>query len=206
MENAKGKTYSEIYEIAKKSSYNELLSFNEHLKIAKELEHFKTIFASFVTSKAKYVFHGVLGISNSLLIMTFLDFYRFDYIFLNQMFSRNYGCRRTDFSNVDETNDLMKPFYKNINYIYKDNYPASTKMVLKSSSSLNFHINCHFIKRELFYDYNIKQQVKYKMATIYDTINGGTIKNDKGTIIANWAEVPTTYMNVIIEFKVNKPT
>ena len=98
--------------------------------------------------------------------MTFLDFHKCDNNFLNQMFERSITFKTLDLSNVDETNDLMKPFYKNINHIKKDNYPTSTKMVW-----------------EQFYAYNNRVQA-VNMAKIYDLFNGGNIKNDKATAIA----------------------
>lgn len=116
------------------------------------------------------------------------------------MFERSVEFRTTDFSNIEQTNNLLKPFYKNINYDVDDNYPATTKMVLKSSSSLDFQINCHSKNVEQFHlEDNSIQLVD--MIKISDSIKGGTIKNDEGTVIANWAELPSKYVNVIFDLK-----
>ena len=112
------------------------------------------------------------------------------------MFERNVEFRKTDFSKVDETNSLLKPFYNNINYNDNDDYSKETKMVLKSSSSLDFVMDCHFINLELFKTHDDSIQV-VSMAKIYESINGGTVKNDKGIVIAHWAELPKKYMKVI---------
>ena len=131
--------------------------------------------------------------------MTFLPIFRFDDTFLNKMFESNLQFRINDFSKEDQTNKLMEPFYKNINYLHV-NYPETTKMVLKSSASLNFHMKCHFSNKQSFTDHNYRQKL-IDMAKIYDTIRGGSIENDKGIVIATWAEIPTKYMIVIFDLK-----
>ena len=119
---------------------------------------------------------------------------------MNEIFKRNVEFRTTDFSEVDQTNSLLKSFYNNFNYNDKDNYLVGTKMALKSSSSLKFVMDCHFINEERFKTHVNKIQT-VSMAKIYGSINGGTIKNDKGIVIAHWAELPSKYMKVTYQWR-----
>ena len=64
-----------------------------------------------------------------------------------------------------------------------------------STSFVNFIMNCHEINPANLI-FGSKKKQGYAMFTIYDSIYGGTIKNDEGTIIANWAEIPSKYMKV----------
>lgn len=115
------------------------------------------------------------------------------------MIERNVEFKTTNFSDLVQTNLLFKRFYNNINYNVDDeNYPATTKMVLKSSASLDIEIDCHLINVGKFNVHPKNKQI-VNMAMIYDSINGGSIKSDDGTVIANWAELPTKYMQVLFD-------
>ena len=118
------------------------------------------------------------------------------------MFERTVEFRTTDFSKMDQTNSLLEPFYNNINYNDKDNYSKDTKMVLKSSSSLEFVMDCHFINVEQF-KINVDSTQAVSMAKIYELIDGGTVKNDEGIVIAHWAVLPRKYMKVIYYLSYN---
>ena len=111
------------------------------------------------------------------------------------MLENNVEFRATDFSQVHQTNSIFKQFYKAFNYNKDDNYPATTKMVLKSSSSLDFQLDCQFKSDEEFHVGSNNIQT-VNMAMISDTIYGGSIKNDNETVIAEWATLPRKYMQV----------
>ncbi|CAO1434009.1 unnamed protein product [Diamesa tonsa] len=66
-------------------------------------------------------------------------------------------------------------------------------MVMKSSTSLDFHMNCHGLQNERFHIEEGDPQ-SVPTAKLLDNIKGGSIKNSKGTFIAEWAEVPTEYL------------
>lgn len=112
------------------------------------------------------------------------------------MFERTVEFRTTNFNDISVTNSLFKRFYNYIHYNIEDNYPESTKMVLKSSSTLDFQIDCHKLYSKKFYvQKNTLPQV-FDTSKIYGSFNGGTIKNEKKNVIADWAELPKQYMKV----------
>ncbi|CAO1427661.1 unnamed protein product [Diamesa hyperborea] len=167
---AKGKTYEEIKDIAKSSAHYYLSIYYEHLKCTPRMKDLKIRLGNFATSQAK--FHDT---------------------FLNEIFERNVEFRTTDFHNQVQSNKLMEMFYKNINYKHEDTYLARTQMVMKSSTSLDFHMNCHGLQNERFHIEEGDPQ-SVPTAKLLDNIKGGSIKNSKGTFIAEWAEVPTEYL------------
>ena len=56
-------------------------------------------------------------------------------------------------------------------------------------------MDCRFKSDEDFHA-NSNNKLTVNMAMIYDFITGGSIKNDKNTVIATWAMLPREYMQV----------
>lgn len=111
------------------------------------------------------------------------------------MFERNVEFRTTDFSDVKQTNILLNRFYKYINLNDVDNYPRNTKMVLKSTSVLDFQIDCHFVNTASF-TLEDKRSKAMNFSKIFDSFDGGFVKNGRGSNIAAWVELPKKYMKV----------